>query len=685
MKILRAQGHFGTMDGREIRFADGLNVLCLPNEGGKTTLCDFIRVMLYGLNTSKRDGKQQLSDKTKYRPADGCPMSGILELEWKERRIILSRQTGKGGPMQEFSARYADTGEEVQELTSKDCGETLTGVGEEGFRSSALIDGTNQAVSAEELSDRILALSTTGDSAMMYSRAIGQLDQWKSKLKGGAHGRLASVEAEQNTVSEQLVHYEELQNEIQGYEAQIPETEQLLRQREDAYHKTYEQFMVLFAGKREQAEREERRAREAVSEMRAQLPDLKALKAAENAMDYYEQACRQAQEIQADAEDITKNYESYRTRIDEKEREYDETDWEESDIHIRPWALVAAIVCVVLAAVSFVHFIPLSGMLGRLLPYGFCALAVVFLVLAYYNSTKSLQGPPMDFDRERKKLDKRLTMAETRPEQAEEAVRQAREQVVLLAKQLTLSGSTPEEIRPQMDQLIAVREEYLDRKQRHEELSERYLDILELTGPNGEERQKLNQAKEVMEQTRHTLDQLRQSIAVCRGRCEELGSRADLERRQRELRDEHEDILWNLDAIAQARQALVRVNAELTGRMAPQINQLAQKYLQVLTANKYTALQMYTNFEAVCRAENSAVEMDRLRLSTGTRDQLYLALRLAACMVLLDTRFETVPLILDDPFLTYDEERTACAMSLLRQLAYDRQIILLTCRKPISS
>ena len=48
MKFLNAQGHFGVLDGRKLRFEDGLNVLYLPNEGGKTTLCHFLRVMLYG-------------------------------------------------------------------------------------------------------------------------------------------------------------------------------------------------------------------------------------------------------------------------------------------------------------------------------------------------------------------------------------------------------------------------------------------------------------------------------------------------------------------------------------------------------------------------------------------------------------------------------------------------------------
>ena len=93
-------------------------------------------------------------------------------------------------------------------------------------------------------------------------------------------------------------------------------------------------------------------------------------------------------------------------------------------------------------------------------------------------------------------------------------------------------------------------------------------------------------------------------------------------------------------------------------------------------------MQLYTDFEATCRRDNSAVEMDRLRLSTGTRDQLYLALRLAVCKVLLDQEDETVPIVLDDPFVNYDDRRAACGMKLLREIARERQVILLTCRRP---
>lgn len=65
-------------------------------------------------------------------------------------------------------------------------------------------------------------------------------------------------------------------------------------------------------------------------------------------------------------------------------------------------------------------------------------------------------------------------------------------------------------------------------------------------------------------------------------------------------------------------------------------------------------------------------------IGSGAVDQCYLALRLALIDVLCDDR--RPPLFLDDPFLAYDEERQGAAIRLLRELARDRQIFLLTCR-----
>ena len=84
--------------------------------------------------------------------------------------------------------------------------------------------------------------------------------------------------------------------------------------------------------------------------------------------------------------------------------------------------------------------------------------------------------------------------------------------------------------------------------------------------------------------------------------------------------------------------------------------------------------------EAAAIAAGAIAQRDRLRLSDGTRGQLYLALRLAVLDVVLPPR-PAVPVILDDALLTFDEERMAAALAVLRQVGQRRQVILFSCRK----
>lgn len=64
-------------------------------------------------------------------------------------------------------------------------------------------------------------------------------------------------------------------------------------------------------------------------------------------------------------------------------------------------------------------------------------------------------------------------------------------------------------------------------------------------------------------------------------------------------------------------------------------------------------------------------------MSDGTRDQLYLALRLASIEGYLEAH-EPVPLILDDLLVHFDDERAAKALSILAKLAEKTQILFFT-------
>lgn len=69
--------------------------------------------------------------------------------------------------------------------------------------------------------------------------------------------------------------------------------------------------------------------------------------------------------------------------------------------------------------------------------------------------------------------------------------------------------------------------------------------------------------------------------------------------------------------------------------------------------------------------------VDAQHLSQGTLDQLYLSARLG--IIRQVTQPATPPLVLDDPFVTFDDDRARRALDLLKRVAADYQVILLTC------
>ncbi len=65
-------------------------------------------------------------------------------------------------------------------------------------------------------------------------------------------------------------------------------------------------------------------------------------------------------------------------------------------------------------------------------------------------------------------------------------------------------------------------------------------------------------------------------------------------------------------------------------------------------------------------------------LSRGTRDEFYLSCRLALVRLIFGEK--APPLVLDDPFINFDQERTGQALKLLQRLGRSQQVILFSLR-----
>ena len=172
MKLLRMTATFGRLEQETLSLTEGLNVLQMPNEAGKSTWAEFLLAMLYGIDTSEREKTGVLPVKTKYQPWSGKPMEGVIELEHAGRRITLTRTSTARAPLGVFSAAYTESGLPVEGMTGANCGETLMGVPKRVYQRSAFVRQAGLGLTPDdELEARLSALVTTGDEAVSFAAA----------------------------------------------------------------------------------------------------------------------------------------------------------------------------------------------------------------------------------------------------------------------------------------------------------------------------------------------------------------------------------------------------------------------------------------------------------------------------------------------------------------------------------
>ncbi|HUV04194.1 MAG TPA: AAA family ATPase [Armatimonadota bacterium] len=128
-------------------------------------------------------------------------------------------------------------------------------------------------------------------------------------------------------------------------------------------------------------------------------------------------------------------------------------------------------------------------------------------------------------------------------------------------------------------------------------------------------------------------------------------------------------------AYGEAITALNTVTQAVSDEYLPELSERASGHLERITSGRYTSVCVKPDWEVSvdCR-DKSAIQPSML--SIGTLDQMYFALRMACGGLLSDNR--KLPVVLDDPFVAFDRPRLENVLDLLRVLAEENQILLLT-------
>ncbi len=149
---------------------------------------------------------------------------------------------------------------------------------------------------------------------------------------------------------------------------------------------------------------------------------------------------------------------------------------------------------------------------------------------------------------------------------------------------------------------------------------------------------------------------------------------------EREIENLHLEIVELKKAIVYtdiAIQIFEEASEEMFNKYSPTINKKAELFLSELTSNKYAKISVSNNLNVSIRnLKNKSLALKYL--NSGTYDQAYFALKLAVSNIMIKRDF-FMPIVLDDIFLQYDENRTLQGFKFLEKYSIQSQIIMFTC------
>lgn len=132
-----------------------------------------------------------------------------------------------------------------------------------------------------------------------------------------------------------------------------------------------------------------------------------------------------------------------------------------------------------------------------------------------------------------------------------------------------------------------------------------------------------------------------------------------------------------LDAIQLARETLTDLQAGFRTSFGVHLNDRSAAYIKAITNGRYDSIWISDAFDIYLNTREKLVSIDEV--SSGSSDQIYLAVRLALSDLLQNKADDKLPLVFDDAFAMYDDSRLFSVLQFL-QTQKNKQILLFTCQ-----
>ena len=619
---------YGNIKNKDISLNKGINIIHGANESGKSTLLSYIVNSFYGISKTK-DGRE-ISDYEKYKPWEGSEFSGRIKYTLNDNsQYEIFRDFTKKNP-KIYNERLEDITDNF-EIDKKDGSKFFveqTGVDKQTYLSTVV--SMQQEVRLEEkeqnlLIQKIANLAGTGEDNVSYKKALGKLqDKIRDEI-----GTNKTTQKPINIIEKEI-------GEINRKIEEIRKILQELRESELAENENKKEIQIKENN---------------IKENEAKVLTLK----------------NKMKELGDIEKSIGENVGKLQKEIESKKQNQEE-NIEIKNTSKKSIYLVIAVALVIVAVVLavIVKNYVLAG-----IPLVLSIIDVIILAITQNKKKKEIQEQKNKQEENRIKIAQEIENLTKELQDKEEEKRDLDSQISMIKGQLLLLENNNEQISAQVNKIKIdlLNTQNQDRKQ----IITKYQTELPIEKINSIiESNNLSSLEEQLNTNKIKLTGLEIEENTI---LPQLDNLVNLEEKLESDMQNKTELLQKEEIINLAIENLTKAYEEMKTTITPKFTNNLSEGIKEITNNKYEKVAI--NDENGMIIENARGEyIEANKLSTGTIDQLYLALRLS---MIKDLSKETLPIILDETFAYFDNARLEKIIQYLNEKAEEHQTIIFTC------
>ena len=636
MKINKLKiNSYGKLKEKEIDLKDGINIIYGKNEAGKSTLLNFIVDSVYGISKNK-NGKEY-SNYERYMPWSGEDFSGRIEYELDNgNKYEVFRDFKKKNP-KIFNENKEDISKEfnIDKTKGNEFFYEQTKVDEELFLSTLVVGQQEVKLGNKEQSmlvQKLANLVGTGEDNVSYKRAVDRINRRQLDEIGTTKSREKPINILERNINNLEAEKQNL-SKYQDFKYEIEENKNNLKEeiKELVNENNFVKEMKTLEEK-EKIEKEKINIQENIK--KENIEKINSLKQKRN--------------------DIEKNNSHILANGVDNEKSTKKIEREKKNLNKK--VLILSILVILINVLQFV-FIK-----NRIINY--IILLTIPTVLIYYFVQKN-------------KLNKIIERENKENKKKQELINNINLEINGLKQQVEILNNNNLEIDNKLQEL----KNNLNLKigLEKEKIKNQYLNIIDsykldelLNFENIDF--KLRNLQEELNNKNIELHKLELDQKNIEPKLDNLS------KIEEELVNDKEKMLTlqrnNLSFVL-AKQVLENAYINMKNSVTPKFTEELSKNISNITNGKYNNIRFNDEEGLIVEIENGDY-IPASKLSVGTIDQLYLSLRLS---MIEDLSKESMPIILDETFAYFDDERLENVLKYINDKFKNHQVILLTCTK----